>query len=157
VDILDDEILRLWSLLNKNKTIYLMVGGFATTLHGFNRNTEDIDIWIKDTIENRVSLRNTLNELRVGDFESIETTQFIPGYKSIVLNSGFELDIMSSLQGFEQIKFDDCYRIAPTAVIEEIPVKFLHIYHLIEAKRASGRTKDLLDIEELEKIRILNK
>lgn len=157
MDILDDEILRLWSLLNKNKTIYLMVGGFATTLHGFNRNTEDIDIWIKDTIENRVALRNTLNELGIGDFESIETTQFIPGYTSIVLNSGFELDIMSSLQGFEQIKFDDCYKVAPTAVIEEIPVKFLHINHLIEAKRASGRTKDLLDIEELEKIRKLNK
>jgi hypothetical protein len=153
VDILDNEILQLWSLLEKNKTIYLMVGGFATTLHGFNRNTEDIDIWIKDTIENRVALRNTLKELGVGDFESIETTQFIPGNTSIILNSGFELDIMTSLNGFEQVAFDDCYKMAPTAIIEEIPVKFLHINHLIQAKRATGRSKDLLDIDELEKIK----
>jgi len=157
VDISDDEILDLWRLLNKNKTLYLIVGGFASTLHGFNRFTQDIDIWIKDTLPNRKSLRKVICDLNIGDFESIETTQFIPGYTSIKLNSGFELDIMTSLKGFDQIKFDECYDIAPTAIIEEIPVKFLHINQLIEAKKSSGRPKDLIDIEELEKIKNLKK
>ena len=153
MDILDDEILQLWSLLNKHKTVYIMVGGFATTLHGYNRNTEDIDIWIKDTLENRITIRNVFKDLGLGDFKSVETTQFIPGYTTILLKSGFELDIMTSLKGFEQITFDDCYKMAPTAIIEEIPVKFLHLNHLIEAKRASGRPKDLIDVDELEKIK----
>lgn len=153
MDISDDEILDLWRLLNKHKTLYLIVGGFASTLHGFNRFTQDIDIWIKDTLPNRKSLRKVINDLNVGDFESLETTQFIPGYTSIRLNSGFELDIMTSLKGFDQIKFDECYKISPTAIIEEIPVKFLHINQLIEAKKSSGRPKDLIDIEELEKIK----
>ena len=130
-----------------------MVGGFATTLHGFSRTTADLDLWIKDTIENRKSLRNVLKELEIGDFESIETTQFVPGFTSILLNSGFELDIMTFLKGFDQIRFDECYKIAPVALIEDIPVKFLHINQLIEAKKASGRMKDLLDVEELEKIK----
>lgn len=153
MDILDEEVLRLWELLNKHKVFYLMVGGFATTLHGFNRSTQDIDIWIKDSLENRKGLRNVLRELEIGDFESIETTQFVPGYSSITLNSGFELDIMTSLKGFDQIKFDECYNLSPTAIIETIPVKFLHINQLIEAKKSSGRPKDLMDIEALEKIR----
>jgi hypothetical protein len=153
VDLLDDEILNLWRLLNKHQTLYIMVGGFATNLHGFQRTTADIDLWIKNTPENRKSLRNTLKDLDVGDFESIETTEFVAGWSTISLNSGFELDIMTSLKGLDQIMFDECYEIAPTAIIENIPIKFLHINQLIDAKKASGRAKDLIDINELEKIR----
>lgn len=133
-----------------------MVGGFATSLHGFDRTTADLDLWIKDSPENRRSLRIVLKEMEIGDFDAIETTQFIPGFTSIMLNSGFELDLMTSLKGFDQARFDECYKIAPTAVIEEVPVKFLHINQLIEAKKAIGRAKDLIDIEELEKIRKQN-
>jgi len=157
MDILDEEILNLWRLFEKHKVLYIMVGGFATTLHGFNRNTADIDIWIKDSKPNRQNLRAVLKEMEIGDFESIEVTQFIPGFTSITLNSGFELDIMTSIKGFEQIRFDECYKIAPIASIEEIPVKFLHINQLIEAKKAAGRERDLLDVIELEKIRNQNK
>jgi hypothetical protein len=152
MDLLDDEILRLWKTLHKYETKYILVGGFALNLHGFNRITADMDLWIKDTPENRKSLRNVLKELEFGDLESIENTQFIPGFTSILLHSGFELDIMTSLKGFEQIKFDECYKIAPIAIIENIPIKFLHIEQLIEAKKASGRPKDLIDVIELEKI-----
>ncbi len=115
-----------------------MVGGFASALNGFNRTTQDIDLWIKDTVENRKALRSVLKELEIGDFESIETTQFVPGYTSIYLNSGFELDIMTSLKGFGQIRFDECYELASTAIIEGISIKFLSINQLIEAKKASG-------------------
>jgi hypothetical protein len=153
MDLLDEEILNLWRLLNKHQTKYIMVGGFATNLHGFQRTTADLDLWIKNTPQNRKNLRNSLKDLDIGDFESIETTEFVAGWSTISLNSGFELDIMTSLKGFDQIMFDECYAIAPTALIENIPIKFLHINQLIEAKRASGRAKDLIDIEELEKIR----
>jgi len=153
MDILDEEILNLWKLLHQHNTAYIMVGGFATNLHGFSRTTADIDLWIKDTPENRKNLRNVLKDLDIGDFEAIESIDFVPGWSSISLNSGFELDIMTSLKGFEQISFDECYKIAPEAIIENIPVRFLHLNQLIEAKKASGRPKDLLDIEELEKLR----
>ena len=153
MDVLDDEILNLWKLLNKHSTLYIMVGGFATNLHGFQRTTADIDLWIKNTPQNRKNLRNTLKDLGIGDFESIETTEFIAGWSTISLNSGFELDIMTSLKGLDQIMFDECYELAPTAVIESIPIKFLHINQLIQAKKASGRAKDLIDVEELERIR----
>lgn len=153
MDILDEEIIRLWETLNKNNTEYIMVGGFATNLHGFARITSDVDLWIKDTIENRKRLRASFIELNLGDFESIETMQFVPGWTTFRLDSGIDLDIMTSLKGLEQIKFDECYDIAPVAIIENVSVKFLHINQLIQAKKASGRPKDLMDIEELEKIK----
>ncbi len=153
MDILDEEILGFWKLLHSNNVKYIMVGGFATNLHGFQRTTGDLDLWIKDTPENRKNFRKTLKEAAIGDIESIETTQLIPGWTVLLFPSGFELDIMTSLKGFSAARFDECYKLSPTALIEEIPVKFLHLNQLIEAKKAAGRPKDLLDLIELEKIR----
>ncbi len=153
MDILDDEILNLWRLLNQYNVKYIMIGGFATNLHGFSRTTADIDLWIKDSVENRRQLKLVLNELELGEFSTIETMEFLPGWTSIYLVSGFELDIMTEMKGFTKEDFDTCYEISPTAIIENVPIKFLHINKLLEAKKAVGRPKDLIDIEELEKIK----
>lgn len=153
MDILDEEILKLWQLLYENEVRYIMIGGFATNLHGFQRTTGDIDIWIEDTSGNRRRLRSVLKELDLGEFDNIEEMDFIPGWSTLYLSSGFELDIMTSIKGFDKSRFNECYELSPTAYIYDIPVKFLHLNQLIEAKKASGRPKDLLDIIELEKLR----
>jgi hypothetical protein len=41
------------------------------------------------------------------------------------------------------------------AEIEGVIVPFLHINHLLATKKAVGRPKDLVDIEELEQIKKL--
>lgn len=153
MDVSDDEILTLWRLLNQHQVKYILVGGFATMFNGFNRVTSDLDLWIKDTLENRKALRAALKDFGLGDFEAIETVQFIAGFSSMRLDSGFELDLMTSLKGLDQSEFDACYEISPTAVIDGVSIKFLHLNRLIDAKRASSRPKDLVDLEELEKIR----
>ena len=62
---------------------------------------------------------------------------------------------MTSVKGLENIGFEECNNYAVIAEIENIHVKFLHLNHLIICKKATGRPKDLLDIEELEKIKRL--
>ena len=52
MDIFDEEILKFWRCLNTYHVKYIMVGGFATNIHGYQRYTGDMDIWIEDTIEN---------------------------------------------------------------------------------------------------------
>jgi hypothetical protein len=47
MDILDDELVRFWKTLNENGVRYIMVGGFATRFHGFNRSTDDLDMWLE--------------------------------------------------------------------------------------------------------------
>lgn len=61
---LDDELLRFWEALNENNVRYIMVGGFATRFHGFNRSTDDLDMWLEDTLENRKNLRRAFNQLK---------------------------------------------------------------------------------------------
>jgi hypothetical protein len=157
MDIFDEEILKLWKLFSKNKLEYIMVGGFATNLHGYSRTTADMDIWIKDSIENRYKLNQSLEELGYGKIPSIEKMEFIPEWSSIHLASGIDLDIMTYLKGFPQERFDECLKFSSTAEIFDLEIKFLHVNHLIEAKKASNRSKDLIDIEELEKIKTKNK
>ena len=155
MDILDEDILSLWRSLNNNDVRYIMIGGFATNLHGYSRVTNDIDLWIDDTLHNRKNLRKALNEQGSGDYDVIESMQFVPGWTDFQLNFGFKLDVMTSVKGLENIGFEECYNYAVVAEIENIQVKFLHLNHLIICKKAVGRPKDLLDIEELEKIRKL--
>lgn len=156
MDILDEDILSLWRCLNNNNVRYIMIGGFAINLHGYNRATNDIDLWIEDTLQNRKNLRKALKEQGSGDYDVIESMQFVPGWTDFQLNFGFKLDVMTSVKGLENIGFEECYNYAVIAEIEELPVRFLHFNHLIICKKATGRPKDLLDIEELEKIKKLN-
>ncbi len=155
MDILDEDILSLWRCLNNNNVRYIMIGGFAINLHGYNRATSDIDLWIDDTLENRKNFRKALQEQGSGDYDVIESMQFVPGWTDFQLNFGFKLDVMTSVKGLENIGFEECYNYAVIAEIETLPVRFLHYNHLITCKQATGRSKDLLDIEELEKIRKL--
>ena len=153
MDILDEDILSMWFYLDKHNVKFIMIGGFATNLHGFQRFTGDCDIWLKDTLENRKNLRAALHEYGLSDMESLETLDFVPGWSSIMLIDGYELDILTEVKGLENIPFDECFDLASIAELNGTKVPFLHINHLIRSKQATARPKDLLDIIELEKIR----
>ncbi len=152
MDVLDENLIAFWKSLSINQVEYIMVGGFAAILHGTSRTTQDVDIWIKDTLENRKKFRKAIAEIGLGDYPEFETTEFIPGWTSIFLYHGLELDIMTYLKSFPQSSFQECYKMAYQASIEGIHIPFLHINHPLQEKKSNARPKDLIDIEELEKI-----
>ena len=155
MDIYNKEFLKFWSDLNNNRVEYIMVGGVATNLNGYQRTTDDIDIWIKDSSENRKKLRKAFYDYWSIDFFMIETMQIIPGWTNFNLNNGMRLDLMLDMKGLEGYGFDECYKVAHKADIEGIIVPFLHINHLIKNKKAVNRPKDQVDVIYLEKIKKL--
>jgi hypothetical protein len=155
MDILDEGLLRFWKTLNDNGVKYIMVGGFATRFHGFNRSTDDLNIWLHDTLDNRKRLRLAFRELGYGDFQSFETMQFVPGWTSFYVENAIELDIMTSMKGIEDLSFLECLEIASVADLEGVVVPFLNINQLIDNKKAVNRPKDQIDVIALEKIREL--
>ena len=146
------QIIDVWKHLSENNVNYLTIGGFAVNIYGYGRNTGDIDIFIEDTIANRENLRNAIKQIGLGDFESINTMQFIPCWTDVTLNFNLRLDIMTSVKGLENSSFNQLFEQAYVVEISETPVYFLDYNSLIKAKKASNRPKDILDIEELEKI-----
>lgn len=155
MDLFDQELIAFWKALNSHRVQYIMVGGVATNLHGYQRTTKDADIWIKDTLENRRMLRAAFKEYGMGDYDMMERMQFIPGWTNFNLNNGMVLDVMVNVKGLEGFSFDECLQMASIADINTVNVPFLHINHLIAAKKAANRPKDQLDVIYLEKIKKL--
>ncbi|MFV8372789.1 nucleotidyltransferase [Flavobacterium sp. LB2P74] len=146
------QIIDVWKYLSENNVNYLTIGGFAVNIYGYGRNTGDIDIFIEDTITNRENLRKAIKQMGLGDFESIKTMQFIPGWTEFTLNINFRLDITTSVKGLENQSFAALLEKANIIDIDGIPVFFIDYDNLIIAKKAANRLKDQLDIEELEKL-----
>lgn len=156
MDLMDETLLNFWKSLNHFGVRYIMVGGVAVNLHGYSRTTKDIDIWIKDTKENRSQLGLAFaqfgyDEINLADF------QFVPGWTDFYIGSGIRLDILIEMVGLEGFSFDECLDIASIASIENIPVPFLQINQLIANKKVVNRPKDQIDVLELEKIKLLRK
>lgn len=155
MDIFDAEIIEFWKCLQQNHVRFIMIGGFATNLHGYQRFTGDMDIWIEDTKENRKKLRKAFAEYGLGDIELLERMKFVTGWTDFYLNNGLRLDVITDMKGLEDYSFDECYNLASIAEIENVEVPFLHINHLIQNKKVVGREKDKLDVINLEKIKKL--
>lgn len=147
-----DQIFIIWKYLKENDVRYITIGGFAVNIYGYNRNTGDLDILIDDTTENRKKLRKAFREIGIGDFESIETMQFIPGWTDFTLDFGLRLDVMTSIKGLEDKSFQELYDDATIVLLGGVEVKFIDYDNLIIAKKASNRPKDRLDIDELNKL-----
>jgi hypothetical protein len=91
----------------------------------------------------------------MGDLKSLLTIEFVPGWTDFYLKNGIRLDILTSVKGLEEYTFDEAYQLASIADIMETRVPFLHINHLIQAKKAVNRPKDQIDISALEQIKKL--
>ncbi|MCB9034044.1 MAG: nucleotidyltransferase [Chitinophagales bacterium] len=152
MDIFDEAILAFWKNLNDNKVKYIMIGGFAVNLHGFNRTTADIDIWIENTTENRLALGKVFNQYNYTDIDWT-TIDLIPGWTNFYIGNNIDIDIIVEMKGLEQYTFEECLQMASVAEILAVKVPFLHINQLIENKKTTNRPKDKIDIIELEKIK----
>ncbi|WP_153800222.1 nucleotidyltransferase [Foetidibacter luteolus] len=155
MDVFDEEILLFWKYLQQSQVRYIMVGGYATNLHGYQRYTKDMDLWIEDTIENRENLRTAFRDYGMGDFFMMTTLQIVPGWTHFNLNNGMQLDLMTGMKGLEGFTFEECLMQAEVADIDGIRIPFLHINHLIANKKSVNRPKDQLDVIYLEKIKQL--
>src|SRR5260370_4862397 len=58
------------------------------------------------------------------------------------------IEVMTSISGVE---FDECYRERLESTLNDVPVSLINLRHLKINKEASGRFKDLADLEQLSK------
>jgi len=147
-----EQIFVIWKYFKEHDVRYITIGGFAVNIYGYSRNTGDLDILIDDTLDNRRNLRKAFIDIGIGDFETLETMDFIPGWTDFSLNFGLRLDIMTTVKGLEDKSFQELFDKATIVLLGGVEVKFIDYDSLILAKKASNRPKDQLDIEELNKL-----
>jgi len=133
--------------LNAHQIKYLVVGGYAVTIHGYPRYTNDIDIWLEIDKTNAENLIETLIDFGFGSL-NISADDFLKPDKVIQL--GYppnRIDLLTSISGVE---FEDCYPKRVFVEVDGLMVNFIDIDSLKINKKASGRHKDLNDLENLE-------
>ncbi len=135
--------------LNKCEVDYILVGGYAVVLHGYERVTGDIDIWVRCTVENYKKLVHAFQAFGMPMFD-MSLQNFLDVERWDVFRFGRKpvaIDIMTKVKGLD---FEEAFVKSEVKVIDNIPVRLIHYHHLIEAKKQAGRSKDLNDLENLQ-------
>ena len=133
--------------LNKKQVEYVLIGGMAINLHGFARNTEDIDIFVKPTEKNIEALRAVLFEQFDDDEISEITKDELDKYAVMRFgtSSGFFIDIITKLG--EAFNYDDIH--FEEMEIESIKIKVANVDTLYKLKEKTFREIDMLDLKFL--------
>jgi predicted nucleotidyltransferase len=131
---------------NSNGVEYLLIGGYAVGIHGHIRATNDLDVWVKISPENAARIDRALREF------GFSTGELTPGLfleRNNVVRMGvppIRIEILTSISGVE---FESCYAEKEMVRIEETEVPVISLTRLRQNKAASGRAKDLADLENL--------
>jgi len=89
------DLLRICSALNEAGARYIVIGGMAMVLHGFNRGTEDIDLLVDRTVENTNLLRKALSVLPDNAVQQVGDTD-IEDYGVVRVADEVVLDLMGT-------------------------------------------------------------
>lgn len=134
--------------LNNHNVRYILVGGYSVILHGYSRTTGDMDIWVDRTSENYRKIKLAFLNFGMPVFDMTEDN-FLNHAEVDVFTFGkppSSIDIMIKVKGLD---FNECYERSVFFYEDGLPIRTIHFNNLINAKKASGRAKDINDLENL--------
>lgn len=138
---------EMLSALSEAGAEFLVVGAHALAAHGVPRATRDLDIWINPTPDNAARVMKALRAFGAALMDLTEEDLTTPGTVFQIGVEPFRIDILTAISG---VTFDEAWKNRLPLDIEGVRVLVLGRQDFIANKRATGRTRDLADIESLE-------
>lgn len=137
-------------LMNCTRVRYVMIGGFAYNLYRNPRATGDIDFFVETSEDNEKKIRSVLEQFGFGStLPSADKTLLLPGKIIMLGRSPMRIDLFTKIDG---VNFAEVVETCQIFVIDGLHVPVISRAKLIKNKRASGRPKDLQDVQELCKL-----
>jgi len=133
-------------LLEDEQVDYLLIGGYAVGYYGYPRATADMDVWIA---VNPANAKKTVKALTRFGMKTPDMTVDLFLDKGKVIRMGLppmRLEIQTDISGVE---FAECFSRRCRVEMGDIEVNLIALEDLKVNKRASGRHKDLEDLEHL--------
>lgn len=134
--------------LNKQGVEFVIVGAYAVTFHGSPRLTEDIDFLVRPTTENTRRLKSALRDF--GSPVKIKDERLNPHTVIQIGVKPVRIDIIASITG---VKTDAIWEKRIAGRFGGREVFYVSYELLLKNKIAVGRSKDLLDAENLKRVR----
>lgn len=136
----------LLALFNAHHVEYMIVGGYALAFHGAPRYTGDIDIFVRPDVCNARRILAALDEFGFGDV-GLTAADFENPDRVVQLGvPPVRIDMITSLTG---VSWDEAVTGRIEGTYGDIPVHYIGRNAFIMNKRATGRKKDLADLEAL--------
>ncbi|MFK5981999.1 MAG: nucleotidyltransferase [Flavobacteriaceae bacterium] len=145
----ENNINEFVKLANQYKVRMILVGGAAVNFHGYQRHSADVDFWIETTKENVV-----FNEMgyEINSFpEEVEQQKQNISIKFSPAEMDLELITKFSITK----SFNDAYKESEEVEIQGLSFmkwRVLSYEDLITSKVKANRPKDLLDIQQLQRV-----
>lgn len=143
---LQKDLKEFIELLNSHGVRYIIVGGYAVAYHGHPRFTGDIDLFVEAASDNARRILAALHDFGFSDLElKLEDFEQPDNVVQLGLPPN-RIDLLTSISG---LSFAQVWQDRLTAQLDGVPVCFISKKLLLANKLASGRAKDLADVEEL--------
>jgi len=151
----------VFNTLNHGKVKYLVAGGIAVNIHGYQRLTTDLDLVIQLDLSNIKTALDCLKQLGYAPIIPINAYDFADPTtrKNWIETKNMQVLSLQSLKHpettvdifvDEPFDFDIEYKSSITAKLTpEISFNIVNIPTLIRMKLQAGRAKDLDDIDHL--------
>ena len=133
-------------LLNSHQVEYLLIGGYAVGYHGYPRATGDMVLWVAVHQNNAEKLVAVLREFGFNT-PQLSANLFLTENQIVRLGvPPMRIELLTTISG---VSFDHCYSERIIDVIDDVEVHIINRKHLKQNKQASGRHKDLDDLQHL--------
>ncbi len=128
---------------------FLIVGAYAVGAHGAPRATGDLDLFVRPTPENAVRVWRALARFGA-PLKDVTEEDFISS--DLIYQIGVPPGRIDVITGISGVTFDEAWRGRVTHEVDGLKLPLIGLDELIRNKRASGRHKDLHDVETLERL-----
>lgn len=145
---MNDDYKDMLRALLDQEVRFLLVGAYAMGAHGYPRATADIDIWVQPSAENSRKVYHALAAFGA-PLDTINEDDFVKS--GVVFQIGVaprRIDIITAISG---VDFGHAYERRQVVELEGMLIAILSYDDLIRNKRATGRDKDRIDADRLEK------
>jgi hypothetical protein len=123
-----------------------LIGGYAVGYHGYPRTTGDLDVWVSPDSANAAKVADVLYQFGFSP-SSISVNDLSKENQLIRFGvPPLRIEIHTSISG---VGFAECFARRVDGFVDGVPAQLIRFEDLKTNKRASGRLKDLLDLENL--------
>lgn len=147
-----DDMRQFIAILQQHGVKFAVCGGFAVAHHGFLRATMDFDLLVLPDVDNARRIMSALEDFGFGGAGVPESAFLSPGTAITLGAQPNQIDLLTSMGPRPT---EEIIARAIDGKIGELTVPIVSLDDLLHAKKASGRAKDRIDAEELERIRRL--
>ena len=148
---------RLFQALDGSGVELIIVGGFAATLHGASRLTQDLDLVYARDPDNLKRIVAALAPFRPYPRGAPPGLPFL--WDAETLRRGLNFTLTTALGDIDLLgeiteggRYEDLLPHSHLIQVFGAEFRYLRLRRLIEVKRAAGRPKDFEAIAELEKL-----